>query len=382
MNGNPSSIAVAQNNNIGLGGKVLQSISPLEVRILSDSREVESLAYAWGKMASANPMQDFIWCQSCAETLLGEAKLAVVVVEDAHAIRALAPLVRRPSFPGGYEQLGVRELYEPGALLYTDKTALNALLDVLSHSGECLTFGRVCVDAPTMATIRLAFKGKGIVISRHCSGLPYIDLNVPGVDVETLLSNRLCSDLRRARRKAEAAGRVSFEIHAPGPREFVPLFEEVLKIEAAGWKARVGTDMATDTLRRDFFCRYGLRAAEKGILRIAFMHIDSEPVAMQFVVQTGGSFWLLKIGYKETYSKYSPGMLLMLETLRYAAQQGLASYEFLGASEPWTRRWTACERPSVRMDVYPFTVKGMCAFGRELARCARVKASRKLRRAR
>jgi hypothetical protein len=380
MSGNPSSVVVVENN-IGLGGKARQNISPLAVRILSDPWEVESLGYAWTKMISAGPMQDFIWCQSCAETLLGEAKLAVVVVEDAHGIRALAPLVRRPSFPDGYEQLGVRELYEPGALLYTDKPALNALLDVLSHSGEPLTFGRIYLDTSTMAAIRLAFKGKGIVITRHCSGLPYIGLNAPDENVETLLSSRLCGDLRRARRKAETAGRVSFEIHSPrSVREFTPLFEEVLKVEAAGWKAGLGTDMATDTLRRNFFRRYGLRAAEKGILRIAFMRIDSEPVAMQFAVQTGGSFWLLKIGYKEAYSKCSPGMLLMLETLRFAAQQGLASYEFLGASEHWTRRWTACERASVRIDVYPFTIKGMCAFGREFARCAWVKASRKFRR--
>lgn len=381
MSGNPSSVVVVEND-ISLGGKARQSISTLKVRILNDPGEVESIAYAWGKMPSAGPMQDFIWCQGCAETLLGEAELAVVVVEDAHGIRALAPLVRRPSFPEGFEQLGVRELYEPGALLYTDKTALNALLDVVSHSGEPLTFGRICTDTSVMSAIQHAFKGKGIVITRHCSGLPYIDLNVSGGNVETLLSNRLCSDLRRARRKADTAGRVSFEIHAPGSaREFAPLFDEVLKVEAAGWKARLGTDMATDTLRRNFFRRYSLLAAEKGILRIAFMRIDSEPVAMQLAVQTGGSFWLLKIGYKEAYSKCSPGMLLMLETLRFATQQGLASYEFLGASEPWTRRWTVLERPSVRIDVYPFTMKGMCAFGREFARCVWIKAARKLGRA-
>ena len=61
---------------------------------------------------------------------------------------------------------------------------------------------------------------------------------------------------------------------------------------------------------------------------------------MQMAVEDGGGLWLLKIGYDRAYGRCSPGMLLMRETIRYAAEAGLGRYEFLGCSATWTRVWT------------------------------------------
>lgn len=367
-------------------GELRQNFAPVRVRVLENHGELDSLACAWGRMPLAEgvtPMQQHIWHLSCAETLLGRSRLAVVVVEGDTGIRALAPLMRSTVFPHGYEQLGVRTLHEPSNLLYTDDSALNVLLEALSRIGNPLILGRVGAHTPILAATRRAFAGRGIVVTRDGGGLPYINLEGSGGDAEPLLSSRLRSDLRRARRKADAAGRVTFEIHLPtSVRDFLSLFEEALEVEAAGWKGRLGSALATDTTRREFFRRYGSRATDRGILRLAFMRIDSKPVAMQFAIQTGGSFWLFKIGYDEAFSECSPGMLLILETLRFAEQQGLSSYEFLGRSEPWTKRWTRCETPCVRIETYPYTTRGMTAFGGKIIRTALTKASRKLRRPR
>lgn len=361
-----------------------QCLGPVKVHLLEKPEELESLAQAWDQMPMANdatPMQEHIWYLSCAETLVNQAKLAIIVIEDSSGLLAIAPMVKSTTFPGDYQQLGVNTLQEPSDLLYIDESALNILLQTLSQYRKPLLLERVCSNSPTVAAIRKVFTGKGIAITSSCSGLPYIKLNSSGDDPETLLSSRLRSDLRRARRKAEAIGGVSFEIHTPSSEhEFLPLFEKALQVEAAGWKGRLGSDLATDTLRQEFFRRYGIRAAEKGILRLAFMSIDSEPIAMQFAIQTGGSFWLLKIGYSEQFSKCSPGMLLMLETLRFAGQQGLSSYEFLGSSDQWTQRWTTLERPSTRINVYPFTMKSMIALSREIMHRAWIKITMKLKR--
>ncbi len=358
-----------------------QGFALMKTRVLKNMDELDSVAQEWRKMLPAKgvtPTQEHIWYLSCAETLLGQSKLAVIAVEDNTGLLALAPLMMTSAFPHGYEQLGVGALYEPSNLLYMDESALDVLLGALLQTRQPLILGRTYADSRIFAAIQRAFAGKGIVITRNCSGLPYIKLDGSDSDIDTLLSGSLRSDLRRARRKADATGRVSFKVYTPASaREFLALFEDALKIEATGWKGRCGSDLVTDTTRQAFFRHYGIRAAEKGTLRLAFMFIDSEPVAMQFAVQTGGSFWLLKIGYNEAFSKCSPGMLLMLETLRFAAQQGLSSYEFLGCSEHWTRRWTRLERPSIRIEAYPFTARGVAAFGHRIARRAQRKAFRK-----
>jgi CelD/BcsL family acetyltransferase involved in cellulose biosynthesis len=354
------------------------AISTSTVRLVKDPVEAGSLSDAWDQICTnscVTPMQEHIWCITCTEILEDQARLAVMAVEAGDRLLALAPLVRCTGIFRGYEQLNPRALGEPGDLIYTDKSALNTLLEGITGLKQPVKLGRIRADTPTATAITHAFRGKGIVLTSERGGYPYIPLNSLTADPETSLQGRLRSDLRRARRKADATGLVSFEIIRPASsQEFLSLYDSVLKVESAGWKGRSGSALATDTMPQQFYRRYGIRAAEKGILRLAFMRIDSAIVAMQFAVQTCGRFWLLKIGYDEEYAMCSPGHLLLLETLRYAWAQRLVSYEFLGRSETWTQRWTTLERPTVRVDACPYNIKGMLALACKLARLAWLKA--------
>jgi CelD/BcsL family acetyltransferase involved in cellulose biosynthesis len=142
-----------------------------------------------------------------------------------------------------------------------------------------------------------------------------------------------------------------------------PLLNEAFEIEAANWKGREGSALTMDTLRGPFYRRYAAAASRTGCLRLCFLHLGEIVVAMQFAIECGGSFWLLKIGYRDEFARCSPGMLLIAETIRYAAARGLASYEFLGLAESWTRVWTHDERPSATVRAYPIGWRGMSALG-------------------
>jgi CelD/BcsL family acetyltransferase involved in cellulose biosynthesis len=83
---------------------------------------------------------------------------------------------------------------------------------------------------------------------------------------------------------------------------------------------------------------------------------------MHLAIESTHGFWLLKIGYHEEYARCSPGMLLMAATIRYAASRGLASYQFLGNADNWTRVWTSDEMPTVTIRAYPFRVRGVAAL--------------------
>jgi CelD/BcsL family acetyltransferase involved in cellulose biosynthesis len=67
---------------------------------------------------------------------------------------------------------------------------------------------------------------------------------------------------------------------------------------------------------------------------------------MQLAIETQGRYWLFKIGFDDAYAKCSPGTLLMLHTLGYAARAGLAAYEMMGEVEPWIADfWTQEAHP-------------------------------------
>jgi CelD/BcsL family acetyltransferase involved in cellulose biosynthesis len=343
----------------------------------------------WGWSGSGanpeTPMQSRAWIVACAETFVADGALEVVVLEDSDGVAAVAPLVTRPQFPARRELIGVRELSEPSDLAFRDADALAALLRSLARSFMPLILQRVPARSPTVATLGRAFRGRGVVLNRPDNTCPHLDLP-PGQSLDSVLPARLRSDLRRAQRKAEAIGTVSFEMHAPRTREaFEPLFEQLLRVEAAGWKGRSGSAVAVNEGPRAFFDRFGTLAAEDGMLRIAFLRIGGVPAAMQYAVQWDGAFWLLKVGYDEQFSRCSPGMLLMQHTVQYALGERLRSYEFLGSAEPWTQRWTTSEAPTSRIMVYPFGASGVFSLTRDVVRAvgrkvgARVDARRRPR---
>lgn len=325
------------------------------------------------------PMQSRAWIIACAETFRAGADLRISVVEDGRGVIAVAPLVTRPGFPGTVELLGVRELSEPTDFVYRDLQALTLMLRLVGRGSRPVILNRVPDRSPSIQTIRQHFRRSAVILARPDNSCPYIDLRGAAADPDALLSASLRSDLRRAQRKAEALGKLTFEIHAPKTAEaFLPLFEEAIRVEGAGWKGRDGSALAVDQRAQAFFRRYGILASEEGALRLALLRINGVPAAMQYAVQWNGALWLLKVGYDEQFSKCSPGLLLMQHTLRDAVAQGLRSYEFLGSAEPWTQRWTNAETTTVRLAVYPVGLRGMLSLSRDAFRRARRKLAARL----
>jgi hypothetical protein len=266
------------------------------------------------------------------------------------------------------ECLGVDELYEPTDFPHSDPAALQALVRTLIEFRRPLLLRRVLADSPVLAALQQAFKARGVLVSRPAIGYPWIELDASWLDPETKLSPSRRSSLRRAERRAREIGPIQYEILSPKPSELPGLLARSLQVEAASWKGRNGSALLADTERKRFFDQYTAIASERGILRLCFLNIGGQPAATQIAVESSGGFWLLKVGYDEAFSKCSPGNLLMLGTLRYAASRGLRSYEFLGSAEPWTEMWTDRIRRCVSVRLYPNNLRGAAALASDAMR--------------
>ncbi len=321
---------------------------------------LKGLEHAWQPLAAqaSLPMQDHIWAQAGVEAFAKTGKLHCIAVGAAERPAAIAPLVKRGGIFAHFEMLSVRELYEPMDLLYADATALESLIDALVKSGFAIQLGRLPADSPTLAAMQKAYQRRGWVHLSEATPYPYIELHEAWREPERQFNSGRRSDFRRAQRHAEQQGAVSCEILLPGVTELEPLLEEAFEVEAAGWKGATGSALARDTERGAFYRRYAALAAEQGILRLCFLRIGGRAVAMQFAVESYDRFWLVKIGYDESFSRCSPGTLLMLHTVKYAATRGLRSYEFLGLCEPWTQQWTQTLRHCVALRAYPLNWRG------------------------
>jgi hypothetical protein len=315
------------------------------------------------------------WVHACAERFAGPSELNVFVVGDPCQPSAVAPLVVRQCGLPHLELLGVSELHEPMDLIYRHAADCERLAGALASSGLPVFLPRLMADSPTVDAMTQAWDA-GVVIRGPAPGCPYIRLDAQWAQDDPPLNAGRRSDLRRARRHAERMGPVRFQIVAPTPAELEPLLNEVLQVEACGWKSRRGTALASDQERSQFFCGYAKAAAAAGILRLCFLRIGDRAAAVQFAVECESRFWLLKIGYDESFARSSPGLLLLAETVRYAAQHGLETYEFLGVPEPWIRVWTEHVRPCVSLRAYPSRRAGLTAMASEVAQAGRRRLGR------
>jgi CelD/BcsL family acetyltransferase involved in cellulose biosynthesis len=211
------------------------------------------------------------------------------------------------------------------------------------------------------------------VIVRPQANFPYIELNDAWLEPDSQLSSRRRSDFRRALKRAQEYGDVRSEIIVPTLDDLDELLAIALDIEARSWKGEAGTALVHDPRRAEFFARYTRRACEQGILRMNFLHIGLDIAAMQIAVEQDAGLWLLKVGYDPEYARCSPGNLLIADTIRYAVDSGLKTYEFLGTSETWTRVWTEQEHETVSVRVYPASVSSAAVL---LADACKVAASR------
>lgn len=284
-----------------------------------------------------------------------------VVVRDAGIVSAVAPLVRSTRRGARYTLPGC-EAGEPLDFSYADEDALSELIHGIVRLGIPIEIPRLPAEGPTLHALRRAYRPAGAVVVRPAPSSPAIELDETWEEPERKLSARRRSDLRRAMRRAQSWGEVSVTVESPGTHDFDATFELALRVEAAGWKGRSGTALLTAGRQGEAFRRFFTSIAAAGRLRAVWLWIGGEPAAVQLAAERGGHFCLLKVGYDEQFGHCSPGQLLQLESIRAAAARGLASYEFLGNPEPWTRVWTRYERPCVAVRAFPATPGGMLSL--------------------
>ena len=359
----------------------LEAQAEVDYRVIQEVDALHEFEDAWDILAdkSGSPMQYHAWAQCAATTVAKDYEVRVIVVGPPRQPTAIAPLVTRRGEYGRLELLGVDALHEPMDFLYADPSALHLLAQALLRMGCPLFLTRVPAESPVVEALRSAYRGRGLIICRTENGYPWVPLDASWTQPELKLNSGRRSDLRRARRAADKFGSVKFEIVNPGPEELVPLLEEAFRVEAAGWKGREGSALMHDQFRRKFYSQYAAEVCRKGLLRLCFMRIGGRPVAMQFAVESGNRFWLLKIGHDEAFERCSPGMLLILETLRYAATRELSAYEFLGSVESWTEMWTRMERPCLSLRAYPYNGRGMTSLAADACQAVWRKVDRLVR---
>ena len=135
------------------------------------------------------------------------------------------------------------------------------------------------------------------------------------------LSSHFRNNLRRARKRAEALGGITYHT-ARSRQECEVLFPEFLEVEASGWKGEAGrkSAIALDGGLRRFYTSLMHSFADREQCRIDVVRHDGRPIAAAFQLVMDHTVYDLKIGFDESYARIAPGSLLHWYIFRTACE--------------------------------------------------------------
>ena len=128
------------------------------------------------------------------------------------------------------------------------------------------------------------------------------------------LSGKKRKELRRQLARLSEQGEVSFarEHGTDGVAEWTDTF---LELEAAGWKGRAGSALASESRTEALFRHAMVGAAELGRLERLSLNLDGRPIAMLANFVTPPGAYSYKTTFDEAFARFSPGVLLQCENL-------------------------------------------------------------------
>ncbi len=341
------------------------------VQIVSDPSQFKALEQEWNALAHsiATPLVQFDWFNACRQFVRTDADLKVFVVRDGHVVCAIAPMIVTQEWGQARLTSLSQATNEPNGFVYADQASLVALCEKVTSFGCSVMLPRFNSNTAVLSAFQQAANGKGFVVVRSGrAGSSRVPL---GIDWETLLSRMKSSSrtsMRRSRKIAERYGTVTFAVISPVEADVDRYLDEVFRVEAQSWKSWSGTAVLQQPTHHRYLREYAHAMSRKKLLRLFFLNIGGETAAVVMAVEYAGRLWELKIGYDERFAKCAPGILLKHEILRYACEQKLEAFEFLGEAETWHRRWPVEPCHFTTLYFYPHSMTGLVMLGHDCLR--------------
>ncbi|MFM5906216.1 MAG: GNAT family N-acetyltransferase, partial [Novosphingobium sp.] len=146
------------------------------------------------------------------------------------------------------------------------------------------------------------------------------------------MSGKKRKELRRQYNRLAEMGALTFA-RSDDAQGLDGWIDDFLRLEMAGWKGQAGSALAcspqTETLFRDSL----IGAAQHGRLERITLALDGAPIAMLVNFLTAPGAFSFKTAFDESYSRFSPGVLLQRENLALLERDDIAWCDSCAAAD-------------------------------------------------
>jgi CelD/BcsL family acetyltransferase involved in cellulose biosynthesis len=337
--------------------------------IVTDFRRLEVFSSQWERLWEKDPraeiFQSFEWSRAWWHAFGGNYKLRALVTFAGDEVAGIVPLVQRDGF---LQFLGTPEadyadiICEERRAAQVLDLALNTLLQSVKGWKECAFLhlskhsrvARYYRELPRTLRARL-----------HCVAAERqhtIILRDRREEVFKALLGK--HHTRRIQNKLRKAGRVRFH-HVETPQEadqYLPGFfrNHVRRHAVVGRESACGAPEFCDFMRE-----LTRELLPTGNLRFGVLELDGQPLAWAFAFEVNGKYLLYQHTFDLDAWHYTPGELLLWNTLEYAKDHVAREFDFGQGDETYKDRFANYSRETFSLFAEPRSLSGrMRGLGR------------------
>jgi CelD/BcsL family acetyltransferase involved in cellulose biosynthesis len=158
----------------------------------------------------------------------------------------------------------------------------------------------------------------------------------PAAYLDAALPGKKRKELRRQQARLAEQGTLTATRHGD-ETDIAAWIERFLALEARGWKGSAGSALACAGETAGLFRMAMAEAAARGQLERLSLELDGRPIAMLATLIAPPGAFSYKTAFDETFSRFSPGVLLQLENLKLLERADIA----------WTDSCAAPDHPMI-----------------------------------
>ena len=351
------------------------------IAVLANTAELRASRREWNalveRMRYPSVFSGWEWISTWWEHFGAEPDLRTLMVYRDGELKGILPLYLSRRSAARHARVGRVLSYCAAADLYPDP------LDIICAAEDAQGCGEAVLNylrhpALDWDVLHLRFLTENSLLLRDLSHAaeysprveqvsvaPYIPIAGSYDDYLDGLSANERSNIRRRRRKLiDAQGAAYTDFRSDDPQHVLGALFELHQRRAA--EKRIDSSFArTEVLS---FVRVLLTRLNRGSVWLRGIRHGSETIAVFLGFVAGGRLAYYQLGYEPAWSEFSPGSVLLQETIREAFESGLGEYNFLQGGEAFKHRWAREVRPLYAVDLFNRSFHGQLSRSLRAAR--------------
>jgi CelD/BcsL family acetyltransferase involved in cellulose biosynthesis len=373
----PPSLSDGPEPNPAPGSSSVKATPPYSVEPITTDEGLSNLKDDWNRLSKTaafpNVFMTFDWFRAwnqrfTQEDRRGRRRLNVLVLKKAGAVAGIMPIIHRTASRFGLvarklEFVGTAADYSDFVLGNDPSGQIDAIMDFLTQTQDqwdLVDLRDLRETGNSRSLVESALSRTGLIyrILREEERCPCLLIDAPWSEMVSRRSRstrRMMDGLHTLRKKQHRLERMSTDglriRIIENPHEEPGLLQKLIALES---QKHVHGELSQSFIAKypQVFQSLFDTLGPHGWLYIAVMELGERPLAWRLVFRCGKKLWDFLTAYDQTFSRLSPGMMLVSALIDYGFSHGYNEFDFLRGEESYKMRWATSFHQTYRLLIW------------------------------